>query len=77
MAKARTTLTMSIKVKLPVGVNAQDMMQFIRTRLTFKQSPELVPHNDNITANLVEKLQDALASDDTKVSLLQKVTEYK
>jgi hypothetical protein len=69
MAKARTTLTMSVKVRLPVGINAQDMMSYFRDLLRHGQ-PILDPQNHTV-------IKEALADEDTVVKLVQKVTEYK
>lgn len=72
MAKARTTLTMSITVKLPVGINAADMMNFVRGRLT--GTPHVIVGVAPIDQ---EKIEAAVNSEETKVSLVKKLTEYK
>jgi hypothetical protein len=71
MAKARTTLTISIRMKMPVGQNASEVMNFVRRRLAGEGIP------DNMIAPQVEKIEEAIKHEDTVVKLVQKLTEYK
>jgi hypothetical protein len=62
---------MQIRVKLPVNINAADMMNYVRSMLQTSEPPKDQAPVDH------KKIADAIASEDTKVSLVQKLTEYK
>lgn len=71
MAKAVTTLTLSVTVQIPESMNAAEVMEFIRGRLTLREGePKSIAPIDQ------QRLADAIGAEETSVRLVRKVTEY-
>lgn len=71
MAKAITTLTLSVTIQIPESMNANDVLEFVRGRLSMREGePKSISPTDQ------EKIGSAVAGNDTGVRLVRKVTEY-
>lgn len=71
MAKAITTLTLQVTVRIPEAMNAAEVLEFVRGRLSMLDGePKSIAPIDQ------KKMGDTVASDETSVRLVRKVTEY-
>lgn len=71
MAKAITTLTLQVTLQIPESMNAAEVLEFIRGRLT------MIPGEPKGIAPIdQQKLANAVSALETSVRLVRKVTEY-
>lgn len=71
MAKAVTTLTLQVTVQIPESMNANDVLEFVRGRLSMRagEPKSMAPIEQ-------ERIGKAVAENETGVRLVRKVTEY-